>query len=181
MSNSDLTEKSHKYIDILQATIQRMATNSSNCKAWCITVESGILVVVADKNQPYYVAITIIPILLFLYLDVFYLTLEKTFINKYSHFLKGIRADPADYSSLYDMVPIPKESWKKSVRSKSVYPFYLALITLSVSAFFLLNSRKQIVANPPETYKSEITVKAKSVDSSIYPEPTQRKHLELKH
>ena len=45
----------HSYLSILQAVIARMASNSSNCKTWCITIVSAILVVVADKGQSSFV------------------------------------------------------------------------------------------------------------------------------
>lgn len=40
------------YLGILQNIISRMANNSSNCKTWCITIVSAILVVIVDKKQP---------------------------------------------------------------------------------------------------------------------------------
>ena len=53
------------HLSITQSVIQRMATNSSACKAWCITVVSAILVIVADKGKSQYAYIAIIPNILF--------------------------------------------------------------------------------------------------------------------
>jgi hypothetical protein len=50
-----------------------MAANSASCKGWCIAITSAILVLVADKSKPDYALIALIPILLFLALDAYYL------------------------------------------------------------------------------------------------------------
>jgi len=42
------------HLGILQGVIERMASNSTSSKSWCITIVSAILVVVADKNKPDY-------------------------------------------------------------------------------------------------------------------------------
>lgn len=65
------------HLSILQAIVLRMATNSSACKAWCISIVSAILVLVADKGKPQHALIALLPTLLFLALDAYYLSLEK--------------------------------------------------------------------------------------------------------
>ncbi len=59
------------HLSITQAVIQRMAANSASCKAWCITLVSAILVIVADKGKPHYALIAVIPNVLFLVLDAY--------------------------------------------------------------------------------------------------------------
>ncbi len=49
-----LTEESasvQSHLQIMQNIIQRMAMNSTSCKAWCITIVSAILVIIADKRK----------------------------------------------------------------------------------------------------------------------------------
>ena len=75
------SEAVQSHLSILQSVIQRMASNSSSSKAWCITLVSAVLVIVADKGKPDYAYISFIPILLFLFLDAYYLALEKGFRN----------------------------------------------------------------------------------------------------
>lgn len=65
---SDINSQAvQSHLSITQSVIQRMATNSSSCKAWCITVVSAILVIVADKGKSQYAYIAIIPNILFLF------------------------------------------------------------------------------------------------------------------
>lgn len=56
------------HLEITQSVIQRMANNSASCKAWCITLVSAILVIVADKSNPKFTLIAILPNFLFLIL-----------------------------------------------------------------------------------------------------------------
>jgi len=71
------------HLTILQSVIQRMAANSSSSKAWCVTLVSAILVIVADKGKPQYAWLALIPTILFLVLDAYYLSLERGFRNAY--------------------------------------------------------------------------------------------------
>ena len=50
LSEESASVQSH--LQIMQGVIQRMASNSTSCKAWCITIVSAILVLIADKNKP---------------------------------------------------------------------------------------------------------------------------------
>lgn len=61
-----------------------MATNSASAKAWCLTLVSAILVIVADREISTLVYIPIIPTILFFVLDTYYLALERMFRNSYN-------------------------------------------------------------------------------------------------
>lgn len=61
------------YLNTLQGIVSRMAGNSANCKTWCITLVSAILVAIADKAKPNYGWLALIPIVVFLFLDAYYL------------------------------------------------------------------------------------------------------------
>lgn len=78
------------HLTILQAVMERMATNSSSSKAWCITLVSAILVVVADKGKPQYAWLALIPTMLFFVLDACYLGLERGFRNAYNNFIQKL-------------------------------------------------------------------------------------------
>ena len=51
------------HLHTIQTVIQRMASNSTSCKAWCVTLVSAMLVLIADKEKPDYVWISVVPIL----------------------------------------------------------------------------------------------------------------------
>ena len=72
------------HLGILQSVIERMAANSTSSKTWCITVVTATLIVAANKDKPDYTLFALVPTLLFLALDVYYLALEKGFRKAYN-------------------------------------------------------------------------------------------------
>ena len=124
------------HLGILQATIQRMASNSSSSKAWCITVVSAVLVIVADKGKPDFALISLIPTTLFLILDAYYLALEKGFRESYNNFVKKLHDGQLQSVDLYSVSPkgnILKHRLE-ALKSFSVWGFYLTLIFLILRA-----------------------------------------------
>ena len=109
-----------------------MALNSSSSKAWCITLVSAILVVVADKSKPQYALIALIPTFLFLVLDTYYLALEKGFRGSYNDFIKKLHSASLNSNDLFAVVPKGSiiKLFFKSLISFSVWPFYLTLFVM---------------------------------------------------
>jgi hypothetical protein len=108
MTGPDFKENSQAvqaHLEITQSIIQRMASNSSSCKAWCITLVSAILVVIADKAKPQYTIIAAIPTFLFLILDAYYLALEKRFRNSYNSFIEKLHLSKIVAADLYVVSP----------------------------------------------------------------------------
>ena len=134
-----LTESSPSvqiHLNILQGVIERMASNSNSSKAWCITIVSAILVVVADKGKPDYAYIAFIPTLLFFALDTYYLALEKGFRNTYNNFVGRLHSGVANPSDLFAVTP-SGSAWRHrfdAILSFSVWGFYLTISGLIVIA-----------------------------------------------
>tara|TARA_Y100000294_G_C8529053_1_gene326165 strand:- start:131 stop:433 length:303 start_codon:yes stop_codon:yes gene_type:complete len=87
---SEASPSVQTHLGILQGVIERMASNSTSSKAWCITIVSAVLVIVAGKRNPDFALIALIPTFLFLALDAYYLAMEKGFRNSYNSFVKKI-------------------------------------------------------------------------------------------
>lgn len=123
------------HLTILQAVITRMASNSASCKAWCITLTSAILVVVADKSKPDYAFIAMIPISLFFFLDAHYLALERLFRDKYNCFIRRLHEGKATIDDVF-VVGTETGLWgtlwatAKAAFSISVLPFYGVLYVM---------------------------------------------------
>lgn len=120
------------HLSITQNVIQRMADNSSASKAWCITLVSAMLVIVADKGKPEYTWIALLPTFFFAMLDAYYLALEKSFRNAYNDFINKLHSKTLTANDLYSMSPQGKVSalqWS-SMKSFSVWGFYVSLAVL---------------------------------------------------
>jgi len=129
-------------LQILQGVINRMAANSAASKTWCIALVSAIVVVIAGKNNPSYVWIALIPIVLFLFLDAYYLALERNFRDQYKKFVKKLHAGSVTVDDLFLVTPgnklVVSIFW--SFFSLSVWPFYGLLIAMIlVFRFWFLN------------------------------------------
>ena len=120
------------HLSIMQSVIRRMASNSASSKAWCITLVSAILVIVADKGNPEFAWIALIPTLLFLVLDAYYLGLEKGFRNSYNDFIGKLHSRNIGSSDLFAVVPKGNQLklFFESILSFSVWPFYGTLIVM---------------------------------------------------
>jgi len=132
------------YLSILQGVINRMAANSTGCKTWCIALVSAVVVIIADKGKPEFVWISIIPILLFLFLDSYYLGLEKRFRQKYNEFIRKLHDGSASVEDLYIVTPgrgikVFLSATGLSLISLSVWPFYgLLAVMLFIVRYWLL-------------------------------------------
>ena len=125
------------YLSALQNVITRLANNSSQCKTWCITITSVIIVLVARTTAPNHAWIAIIPIITFCFLDAYYLSLEREFINAYGAAAKKLRNNELQLDDLY-IFPTPRtqDAKQKAGRifdaflSTSVAPFYVLLLLM---------------------------------------------------
>lgn len=134
MNSSDLiySQSVQAHLGITQSIIQRMAANSASCKAWCITLVSAILVIVAEKSKPSYAYIAIVPTILFFILDSYYLALEKAFRQSYNNFIDKLHNETIDAKDLYVISPQGGlfKMFLKAHCSFSVWPFYITLIVV---------------------------------------------------
>lgn len=134
----------HKHIDLLQSAINRMATNSSSCKTWCVTIISGIVVVSIDKKQPLAVIVAILPVLAFLFLDSYYLSLERAIRVIYNKTIDDLHTGTLTNNQLF-LLKI-NSTWKhrsketcKAFYSFSILPFYFIILAMIVIIYLILS------------------------------------------
>ena len=140
---SEFSEESssvQSHLGIMQDVIQRMAENSRSCKVWNITLVSAILVFVARADKPDYVLIALIPTILFLILDTYYLALERAFRESYNDFVRKLHEGSLAASDLFTVAPIGSvpRYFMSSLLSFSIWPFYPTLIIMTLIIWQLL-------------------------------------------
>lgn len=136
VSISETSPSVQTHLGILQGVIERMASNSTSAKAWCITIVSAILVLVADKEKPDYAFLALLPTLLFVALDAYYLAMEKGFRNAYNQFVKKLHKGTITADDLFSVQPVGSSSrlqWE-AFKSFSVWGFYAVLVVLILIA-----------------------------------------------
>ena len=123
-----------KHLEITQDVITRMAENSRACKVWCVTLVSAVLVLVARTGEPQHALIALVPTLLFLFLDSYYLALERAFIRSQNAFVAKLHKDEIVRTDVYKVAPMGM-GWRLVGRcllgSVSILPFYI-LVTATV-------------------------------------------------
>lgn len=134
-----LTEESaavQAHLQIVQSVIQRMASNSNSCKAWCITIVSAILVLIADKGKPQFAYLAFLPTVLFLALDAYYLALERAFRSSYNSFVRKLHGSKISVEDVFSVIPKGEMSQhqKDALKSFSIWGFYGVLALLVVLA-----------------------------------------------
>lgn len=137
----DTSPSVQTHLGILQGVIERMSSNSSSAKGWCITLVSAILVVVADKGKPKFALLAFIPTVLFLSLDAYYLAMEKGFRNAYNDFVSKIHQGTLTVDSLFCVKPVGKTLSLRfqALKSFSVWGFYLVLaIMIGIARWVVL-------------------------------------------
>ena len=129
-----------KHMEIMQGVINRMAENSRSCKVWCVTLVAATLVLVARTGEPQHALIALVPTLLFLFLDSYYLALERAFIGSQNAFVAKLHRGELGSSDLYRVVPTGM-GWRLVGRcllgSVSIWPFYL-LVGVTILLTWLL-------------------------------------------
>ena len=129
-----------KHLEIMQGVINRMAENSRSCKVWCVTLVAATLVLVARTGEPQHALIALVPTLLFLFLDSYYLALERAFIGSQNAFVRKLHGGELEPPDVYRVIPTGM-GWRLVGRclfgSVSIWPFYL-LVTVTILLAWML-------------------------------------------
>lgn len=149
-------EDIRQHLQMQQDIINRMATNSSNCKLWLITIVSAFtaLQITNDDISGYGWLVPILCIM-FWFLDSYYIGLEKVHRRKEKEFVNGIKRiqfdgqeklDPTTIINIYSFSTAYKKGRNhnfsntiKSMCNLSTAPFYIVLIIV-----FLLLSHMRV-------------------------------------
>lgn len=132
----------HAYLSLLQGAVNAMRNNSAICKTLCITLVAAVGAIGATAQKPKVLLISIIPILICGLLDIFYLSLEKAYRQKYNEAVEQAKASQISDSAIFNMTP-PREyiSCKfclTAFKSWSVWPVYCGTIAI-ISFTYLLS------------------------------------------
>ena len=79
-----MVEGKLKYLDLLQAAIVRMATNSFVAKGWSISLTTAFIIFALRESNLKLAWVGGIPVICFWFLDAYYLSLERKFRQLFS-------------------------------------------------------------------------------------------------
>jgi hypothetical protein len=137
-------ETLHKEIDLIQGIINRMAHNSFLLKGWTITIIVAVLALTKDtlvtNDITYFSLILLIPLIVFWYLDAFFLHKERCYIKLYDWVIENrMKTEEFQYNLNYRRFEKEVESIAKIMRSDTLLTFYsiTALILLFITVYNL--------------------------------------------
>ena len=128
------------YLQLFQAVIQRMGTNSAACKTWAVTLVTGTLVFLADKPRPPDDFLAVLPALLLFALDAYYLALERNFRATQTAFVEKLHGGLATSADLY-LLASGEVSWRTVLAacgSVATWPLYAALLVPAIGVPILV-------------------------------------------
>lgn len=131
--------KTQSFIDILESLIDAESSHSSACKNWLMTILTGfILLCKSSDTMPNFLYL-LFPIMLFCYLDAYYLGKESWYRDIYRDFVN--KAKDNNFSSAY---VIEENSIIQNIKnaiiklgSPSVLYFYLAIAIASYLLYYI--------------------------------------------
>ena len=86
-----------EHLKMLQTVIARMAGNSFSVKTWCVTLVSALLGLGAKEDAKNLVFVSFLPVLMFWWLDAFFLHQERLFRELYDH-VREKSGEASDFS-----------------------------------------------------------------------------------
>ena len=121
------------YLQMIESIIDRMSNKSGNIKGFAVTVVAGATALSYEKAGTYTLILPFLSVLIFLWLDLYYLGMERKYKFFYNQVCHGREVD---FSLSLDL----KESEIKEAKakkwqclaSKSIYYFYIPLVALMV-------------------------------------------------
>lgn len=155
MADNLFNDDDRQYLQMMQDNISRITSNSSNCKTWMITLVAGFCAIGCSiEKLNGWIIIAVVPVIVFWYLDTFYLQLERKMRNRELDFIIKAKTSHAseDYkAALFNFAPMKKDTLtpedeaqgfvqtNNRAFSESIRPFYLWIIIVIVAISIILN------------------------------------------
>lgn len=113
-------EKKIKHLELIQAVIARMNTNSFMLKGWTVTLVVALFALDISKSSVSFIKISFLPAILFWVLDGYFLYQERLF------------------RELYDKIRLKDESqiYFSMKRSSSIGKFFAAALSKTLILFY---------------------------------------------
>ncbi|HMV48952.1 MAG TPA: hypothetical protein PLD20_29095 [Blastocatellia bacterium] len=129
-----------EHLKMLQTVIARMAGNSFSVKTWCVTLVSALLGLGA-KDAPKMVFVAFLPVLMFWWLDAYFLHQERLFRELFDQ-VRNNGQDDSDFS----MKTLGKDSQVGSQfkvgMSKTLAWFYGGLLAAVTAVAVIVHFKK---------------------------------------
>lgn len=119
-----------------------MSSNSANAKNWLMTIIAAVIAIQWSQGQLNKVLWLLVPTFIFMLTDLYYLGMERRFMDIQQAFINKVRSGDDITEAVYSIPETTK--WEqvcntvKSCDSLSIWPFYLIVIACIVGVKLFL-------------------------------------------
>ncbi len=123
------------HINLLQGIINRLANNSASCKTWCLALVGALLSLAGATHSPVVAYFTIVPVLIFGFVDTMYLTQETAYRALYGGIVTSVRQQKYKLDDAFEArAPWTSSDVCHATKSWSIWPIYGGLIVIYIVA-----------------------------------------------
>jgi hypothetical protein len=140
----DVSETGLRYLEMIQACIARMATNSFLLKGWTVTLATGLFVLSSHDTEPAFSLVALLPAVVFWSLDAFYMGRERLFRRLYEQTVAGLCSEGRDAGAVALRLDTSHLESSRRMRdglrelfARTVWPVHLAVILVILAVFVL--------------------------------------------
>lgn len=134
----DFNEERIAYLQMIESIIDRMSNKSGNIKGFAVSIVAGVTALSFKETTPYVLVLSFMTIFIFLWLDLYYLGMERKYKYFYKQVCNGRKVDFNLSSDLKESeIKMAKATKLQCLTSKSIYYFYipLALVMIIILGF----------------------------------------------
>jgi hypothetical protein len=126
LTSDKLADMRMAHLNVIQGVISRLSGFSANAKNFCVTITAALIAIIFDKELPQLAVAGCAVIVVLLFIDSYYLALERSFRNLYDEVRVKPLANAADFG--LQAKPLTPMLIFGAILSTSIWPFYLALL-----------------------------------------------------
>ena len=121
------------YLQMIESVVDRMSNKSGNIKGFAVSIVAGVTALSFKDTSPYVLILSFLTVFVFLWLDLYYLSMER----KYRHLYKQVcNGKAVDFSLSLDLkeseIKEAKATKLQCLASTSICYFYVPLIILMI-------------------------------------------------
>lgn len=135
VTKENLSDTTITYLQMIQATIDRMSTSSAIFKGFAASIVAGVSAISFGNINKWILLLSFIPVGCFLILDIYYLRLEKRFRFLYNRVRTGekevdFNLNPPKVNEILKLNEKANVRVKDCVLSPSILLFYIPMILI---------------------------------------------------
>lgn len=128
-----------KHLEFIHNTINRMSTNSFLIKGWSITIVSALFIFSDNKMNERILGIAVLSIVVFWYLNGYFLHQERKFRGLYDK-VRKLPENQIDFSMSTKEFKKDEYSLISCIFGKTIWPLYFSIIVMIIIIQYIVES-----------------------------------------